>query len=267
MDCPPPEVMIDQPVAYASVSLVTLVLIGPLVFWLLPKFILFLVREIRLHRAIKEAIALAGDDRLLELLNTISALGNSEPRGCLLHRTLSDNETGTYIVRLPEGIPSFPWSGQVVKASCKDLSADDPVEFSFLDDARAEDTLMPKVFWPPRVSTPGQKAKHIHSPSRLLKLSPEVKQFAENAFPRDPVRFLESVFREFGLLDYSVRIGLHPEWVQGYRSVRCTECSAPLRLILQIPGCEIHTKLGAFVFYHFGCERHPHITQSAWDVW
>lgn len=266
MACPATEPSVVDQVVYASLSIVTFVILGPLVFWLIPKFILFIIREIRLDRAVHKALDTLGNDRLLELLNTISTLGNKEPLGCLLHEVSRKNETGVYTVRLPKGIPNFPWSGLIVKAECTDLRAEDPVAFSLITDGSGERLLEPSIFWPPRIGQPGKKAKHVYSPARLLKLSPEVKRIADEALPGQPERFLGGVFRRFGLLENSVRIGLHPEWVQQWRPHTCSECSKPMRLIIQIPGYEIHKDLGDFVFYYFGCERHPHITQSAWDV-
>jgi hypothetical protein len=265
MCCLTSEPSLTDQIAYSAISVVSLFILAPIVLWLVPKFVLFAVREFRLHRAVSKAVANFGDDRLLELLNTISALGSTEPMGCMLHEVSRESETGSYTIRLPSGIPDFPWSGQMVRAEFQNLQTENPVTFSLSENGSVDDLLTPHIFWPPRIARTGKKATHIYSPTRLLKLSPAVRQVAENAFPKEPVRFLEGVFRKFGLLEYSVRIGLQPEWVQNFRRHRCSKCSQPVRLIIQVPGYEIHGKLGEFVFYFFGCSRHPDITVSDWD--
>jgi hypothetical protein len=266
MCCPVSELSVIDQMAYSALSIVSLGVLAPVFFWLLPKFIIFVFREIRLHRAIDKALDGAGDDCLFELLEIISALGNKEPLGCMLHEVSRDTEAGSYTIKLPDGLPDFPWSGQIVRAEFRKLDTENPVAFCFVEDGNIDGVLAPRVYWPPRIGTTGSKARHVQSPAHILKLSSEVSDFAKSAFPSDPKQFLEGVFRRFGLLEYGVRIGLPPVWVQNFRPQRCPDCSRPMRLIIQMPGYEIHKSAGDFVFYLFGCSRHPEKTRSDWDI-
>jgi len=255
----------------AGLVSVTAIVLLQAAFLVIPRLMRFgarLTEESRISRLVIAARAGLTQDDAFELSDGISRLGNQKSKGCILLRDLSAKSAGSFSAVLPDAIPDFPWSGKLVRAEYLGRGRGCPVSFKVEDPPASAEriALHPKVFRPPRVKAATGKAQHVFSTDRYLQMSGDLRARMNALCPEAPLRLLEAVLRNQGIGEDAIRVGLSPQWVQGWRTHKCPECGRPMRLVIQLPGDAIDRKVAEGVFYLFGCASHPEVTVTD-DDW
>lgn len=254
----------------AGLLLVKAIILVGAAGWLIPRlwrFGICLAGELKTSALVSEAYAGLAEEDALSLIDDISRLGNGKPRGCILMRGPTAIATGAFVALPPGDIPDFPWSGKRITAEYLGRAAECPVSFR-IDNPREgelEQSTDLGTFKPPFVRSSSKKAQHVFSAASYIRMSRDLETRLTALCPEAPLQLLEKVLRKHGIGEDSIRVGLNPVWVQGWRSHKCRECGKPLRLIIQLPGAAIDSKVAEGVFYLFGCTRHPEITTTDQD--
>ena len=254
----------------AGLLLFTAIIVLGAAGWLLPRLWRFgswLASELRTSARVSKAIAGLAEGDALSLIHQLGRLGNEEPRGCILMRSPDAVATGEFVALLPGDIPDFPWSGKRIIAEYVGRASECPVSLRIDDprDGELARLLNPEIFRPPLCGPGPRKGRHVYSAASYIKMSRDLEARLTALCPEAPLQLLEKMLRNHGIGEDSIRVGLSPVWVQGWRSHKCRECSRPLRLIVQLPGAAIDSHVAEGVFYLFGCTRHPEITATDQD--
>lgn len=241
-------------------------------WFLLPSLIKLprmIVREIKAIQSAGSAAAGISPEDALSIFTSISNAGNALAKGCIGIYPTGPIQAQGIELTLPDGIPDFPWSGQMVSARLAGFDRDLPVAFDLKPNLKPSTSLMPATafFWPPYFIRSGKAGQHVFSVAHYLKLLPDLAQRLEGLCEGRSAEVLETIFSRHGieLGDRGVRIGLAPVWIQSGRFHKCERCGRPMRLIVQFPGSLIDKKLAEGNFYLFGCSSHPDFVRPDQD--
>ena len=222
-----------------------------------------LVRFNRKRLRIARVAAATTSEKLESIYRLIEETVRENPSGCVLGRTNRNAPHARCIVRLPNGLVTFPWSGRTVE-----IEAAEEVTFRFIDDAVHETAFAGSVFRPvlvPRTKLSSGKFRNVFSPKRLVASSDSVASALRQLCPDEPddlLSYLLCVGREsfeFEPIDQA-RIGTSPAWVQDPEWPICSRCNRRLGLILQVPGTLLSPKKRRGTYYWFGCKEHTELT-------
>lgn len=226
--------------------------------------------ELRAVRIVASALPSGQTDEIFRL---IEAIGTVPSKGFVGVMRGAPEPNGELKLLLPEGMPEFPWGGMAMDIRAAPKRSELPAEFKIHGQSLevGEIDVLP-IHW---IAIPtievGKKGRQqgVFSLDRYIRLSPALGRMLGEMYPRDPRALLTQILSVDGLTHSSepfdqLRSGLAPAWVQTPRFHKCPECHRPMRLILQVPGTLLESRLAEGTFYHFGCPTHP--TKTVTDV-
>jgi hypothetical protein len=232
-------------------------------FRLLARFALILIRFNRKRRHIIRQAARATDDQLERVYRAIESKTTESPAYGVLTRT---NRTALYAsanIPIPEYVQ--PWAGKSII-----VTNADKVEFSLSDATITEPAIAGKVFRilaVPREQTKTGKSHDQFSPKNYVEGNPDLMNALRNICPRFPeelLAFLLSVGHNSFEFDpvHQARVGGSPAWFQNAELPNCDQCRKRMVLLLQLPGTLVPGKANTRAwFYLFGCVKHPEETK------
>jgi hypothetical protein len=253
------------------VGLLLVGLVG-LAVWLGP----IIIRDRSEVRAIKQAIDALPSEERDSLFDLIENLGNAPSRGGVGLFQPDNPNLSQVALKLPVAGQEYPWAGLFVTiCAVEGGKAWPPVAFTLADIAPLEQQSRYKldryVVVPAYQSPTAKKASSVLSIDRYLKLSPCLKARVDELYPENPTRFLARLLSPNGKWEHGsgydeVRFGLSAQYLQEYRLHKCNKCKRPMKLIVQMPGGMITSRLGDGTAYLFGCPSHPDETVTDYDM-
>jgi hypothetical protein len=246
--------------------------VAGLIVWLGP----IIVRDRHEIRVITQAIEALSSQERDELFDLIEGLGNAPSKGAIGLFKPGNLGLSQVALTLPTKIADYPWAGLFVTVGAgADRKMWPPVEFALADlppfEIQSRYKLDRFCIIPAYQSQTAKKASSVFSIDRYLKLSPRLKARVDEIYPENPSRFLARLLSPNGKWEQSsgydqVRFGLSAEYLQEYKLHKCKQCKRPMKLIVQMPGGMIMSRLGDGTAYLLGCTSHPDITVTDYDM-
>lgn len=237
--------------------------------WLCTVIILFNLKR----RAIRTAAeALSGEDveHVLSLIERIGDCPSQGHIGVVRHPVPAEKSR---IFILPRPDPAFPWGGLAIRVSKAAGRGGPPVNFQIehdLPEGLPDDEVIRWLAVPRMLTGKGNRRQNVFAPDRYLKLSPPLREQLEKLYPEDPRALLSCLLTVTQSIEgvepfNQLRCGLPPGWIQRPRFHKCPNCRRPLRLIVQVPGSLLSSRLAEGTFYFLGCPTHPAETVTDQD--
>jgi hypothetical protein len=209
-----------------------------------------------------------------EIWQLIERIGSLPSKGFIGIFREVPHASGELTLRLPDGISEYPWGGMVVRISVSPRKSEQPLKFE-LASSSAEDAVVglckPRWLAVPTIETANKKGRQsVFSIDRYMRLSPDLASTLREIYPRDPQNLLTQLIalhpRAHSTEPFDqLRCGLSAAWIQAPRFPKCSTCGRPMRLILQVPGMLLGSRLSEGAFYFFGCTTHPEVTAADRD--
>lgn len=231
---------------------------------------------VRNHREWKKAkgVVDALSERELEKIRVlIEQIGTVPSKGYVGLVRASRETAGRLSVTLPDDLADFPWRGKVVEAVAAPGKSE-PVEFSIHEPPAQRGADEQPVFrWlaiPVIRVGQKQRAQNVFALDRYVSLSTPLRETLNELHPENPKLLLSLILSADGQHHSSepfdqLRCGLPAGWIQSPRFHKCPACRRPMRLILQVPGALLKSRVAEGCFYLFGCPSHPDQTVTDQD--
>jgi hypothetical protein len=207
----------------------------------------------------------ASADQLERIYGLIDDGGQEPSAGWVLARTNTAAPDGRTLIKVPEDIAQFPWTGRVVEIDASRKEA----AFAFVAEPLREAQSRGKVFRAvrvPRATSKRGRPRSIFSPRRYMATIPGLPEALRDVCPEYPQELLgyllcvSGASFEFEPIEQA-RIGTAAAWVQDPEWQLCDACHRRMILILQVPDGMLSSKGGNCVLYWFGCRRHTESTR------
>ena len=244
--------------------------LASVVVWLCTAIILFNLKR-RAIQAAAKALSQEDFEKVVTLIERIGEFPSQGHIGVVRHPVPTES---SQIIILPRSDPAFPWGGYAICVSEAVSRGRPPVNFQVENDLPGGPQRDGRVRWlaVPRLRTgKSRRLQNVFAPDRYLKLSPPLREHLEKFYPEDPkalLSFLLTVTHSIESVEPldQLRCGLPPGWIQSPRFHKCRKCRRPLRLIVQVPGSLLSSRLAEGTFYFLGCPTHPAetITDQDW---
>jgi hypothetical protein len=234
-----------------------------------------MIRHTRELKAVRAVASTLSKDELDQIFDLIERIGTASCRGCIGIFGNVCEPNGHLRVMLPNDLADFPWGGKAVEVRAAAKKSMPPVEFDIHEPtARAEAGDEPTIRWlaVPAISVGQQKrVQNVFSHERYIRLSPALGDKLNKLYPKDSKLLLAQILSVDGLHTSSepfdqMRCGLSAAWIQAPRFHKCPVCRRPMRLVLQVPGALLRTRIAEGCFYLFGCPSHADqiVTDEDW---
>jgi len=234
-----------------------------------------IIRYTRELRAIRAVASTISKDELDQIFELIERIGTASCRGYIGIFGSAREPNGHLQVALPNDLADFPWAGNAVEVRAAAQRSMPPVEFNIHEPtAHAETGDDPTIRWlaVPTILVGQQKrVQNVFSHERYMRLSPMLRDKLNKLYPKNPKLLLAQILSADGRHPSSepfdqIRCGLSAAWIQSPRFHKCPVCRRPMRLVLQVPGALLRSRVAEGCFYLFGCPSHADqiITDEDW---
>lgn len=206
----------------------------------------------------------ASNAQIEGIYERLGAAGSEPPNGFILARTNRTAEDLPNLIRIPDGLADFPWSGQTVS-----VNAMKEPEFTFAADQSMETRLLGRAYEAvavPRFTSKSGKLRNNYQPTKYLASDPVLAERVKSVCPEYPLELLSYLLAaggdtfEFDAINQA-RIGTSAAWLQEPEFQSCPKCKKRMTLIIQLPGTLAHRKhFQNGTFFFFGCPAHPEET-------
>lgn len=230
--------------------------------------LLLLIHTIRYKgklRPVKEAFERLSMEEKMKVLNLISMHTEKPQTGAfLVPFDVADDQQ--LVVTVPEELNN-KWRGKSFSITFNREPANPDIEIKIVENRNGYSVLGKTKFvsvLAPRVITKSGKENNTWSARNLLGRNKELKDLIKSFIKDRHVDLLTSIIANKPILTnyyeplFQIRIGDGLQWVQSREFVKCDICKKEMKYIFNLPGEYSEKKgYGEFIYYVFGCEKHP----------
>lgn len=230
--------------------------------------ILFITHSIRYNRKlkpIKMVFEKLSDEQKLNVYELISSFTEKPQKGAFLV-PFGNTDNTDLVISVPEELDST-WKGKSFKILFKEDKNNPDIEIEIISNQRNGSILKGAKFitvLAPRIVLKNGKENNSWSTRNLMGRNIELKKYIHSLINKQHVDLLTSIVaNEPTLVNYyehlfQIRIGDGLQWIQSHQNVKCDICKKKMKYIFNLPG-EFSGKkgYGEFIYFVFGCERHP----------